>query len=86
MAGNPDDPEVTPDQITIYCNTAEAKFKNDTNISSLDTTDPRFLLATSAANKQGAILVRVRWGDRELRLSILREEDRRNHSLSYPKR
>jgi len=73
MAENPDDTEVTPDQITIYCNTADAKFKNDTNISSLDTTDPRFLLATSAANKHGAILVCLRWGDRELRLTILRD-------------
>jgi len=71
MSGNPDDTEVTPDQITLYCNTADAKFKNDTNIASLDTLDPRFLLAVSAANKQGAILVRLQWGDREQRLPIL---------------
>jgi hypothetical protein len=73
MSGNPDDTEVTPDQIAIYCNTADAKFKNDTNIPSLDELDPRFLLAVSAANKQGAILVRLQWGDRELRLPILRD-------------
>jgi hypothetical protein len=73
MSGNPDLTEVTSDQITIYCNTADAKFKNDTNIPSLDTADPRYLLAVSAANKQGAILVRLMWGDRELRLPILRD-------------
>jgi hypothetical protein len=73
MSGNPDTDEVTPDEITIYCNTADTKFKNDTNISSLDNADPRFLLAVSAANKQGAILVRLQWGDRELRLPILRD-------------
>lgn len=73
MSGNPDDTEVTPDQITLYCNTADAKFKNDTNIQSLDEADPRFLLAVSAANKQGAILVRLQWGDREQRLPILRD-------------
>jgi hypothetical protein len=27
MAGNPDDTEVTPDQITIYCNTAAPNSK-----------------------------------------------------------
>lgn len=73
MSGNPDDTEVTPDQITIYCNTADTKFKNDTNIPSLDTDDPRYWLAVAAANKQGAILVRLQWGDRELRLPILRD-------------
>jgi hypothetical protein len=73
MAGNPDDTEVTPDQITIYCNTADAKFKNDTSIAALDTDDPRLQLAVSAANKQAAILVRLQWGDRELRLPILRD-------------
>jgi hypothetical protein len=71
MSGNPDNTEVTPDQITLYCNTADAKFKNDTNIPSLDSADPRFLLAVSASNKQGAILVRLQWGDRETRLPIL---------------
>lgn len=71
MSGNPDDTEVSPDQITLYCNTADAKFKNDTNIASLDDADPRFLLAVSASNKQAAILVRLQWGDREQRLPIL---------------
>lgn len=71
FAGNPDPTEVSDSQVSIYCNTADAHVKSDTSISSLDSLDPRLPLIISAANLQGAILVRLHWGDRENRLPIL---------------
>jgi hypothetical protein len=73
MSGNPDTTEVSDAQVTIYCNTADARVKSDTTIPSLDSLDPRLPLMISAANMQGAILVRLHWGDREQRLPILRD-------------
>ncbi len=73
MSGYPDETEVTPAEMDLYCQTADAKVKSDTNRTQLEDTDPILPLMISAANKQGAILVRLGWGDKEERLPILKD-------------
>ena len=73
MSGYPDTTEVPDDQLAIYCLSADAKVKSDTNLPQIDQTDPRLPVLVSAANKQGAILVRLGWNDKEGRIPILKD-------------